>query len=97
MQSIAALKRGPKPQDLRGFDDLIKRVRASISRSPTVSVIYVKGKGFKVVTKVREYMQSLIDAGLAVVVGVYQKGVLAQHLVEDFVFMTDQIAMGEFK
>lgn len=90
-------KKGPKPLDKKGFEGVIARVRASLSRSPTATVVYVKGKGFKVVTVVKEYMQSLIDAGLAVVVGVYQKGVIAQYLVEDFVFMTDQIAMGKFK
>ncbi|PHS60944.1 MAG: hypothetical protein COB12_12510 [Flavobacterium sp.] len=96
MQNIP-VKRGPKPKDLKGFDDLIKRVRSTISRNTTVSVVYVKNEGFKVVTKIRDYMQSLIDSDFAILVGVYQKGVLAQHLVEDFVFITDQVATGEIK
>ena len=97
MSAYNKAKRGPVPVDMKGFEKLVLNVKTALSRSSEVSVIYMKGKGFKVVTLIREKMQSLIDAEAAIVVGLYKKGVLAQHLVEDFVFMTDQIAMGEFK
>ena len=97
MSAYQEVKRGPVAVDQKCFTSLVWNVRSALYICPKALVIYVKDKGFKVVTVVKEYMQSLIDAGLAVVVGVYQKGEIAQYLVEDFVFMTGQIAMGEFK
>ena len=94
MSVYEAVKRGPVPVDQKGFDKLVGSVRSAFYRQPTASVIYVKGKGFKVVTKVSDYMQEKIDTGEAITVGLYQKGVSVEDLVEDFVFMTDSIAAG---
>ncbi len=90
----APQKRGPKPMDMKGYQKLVFRVRSSIAREPTAHVIYVKDKGFKVVTKIREHMGNQIEAGLAVIVGVYKTGVLSQHLVDDFEFIERQIELG---
>jgi len=94
MNIYSAVNRGPVPVDMKGFDDLIRRVKAAISRMPLATVIYVKEKGFKVVTKISPNMQDQIDTNSAITVGFYRKGVPTEDLVEDFVFMTDKIAEG---
>lgn len=88
-------KKGPVPVDMKGFEKIIINVKSSLKRNPTASILYVKNVGFKVVTKIREKMKLLIDENKVVIVGLYSEGVHAEYLVEDLVYMTDQIAQGE--
>ena len=86
------VKRGPVAVDQKGFNSLVERVRSALYRCPTALVIYVKDKGFKVVTKVSDKMQGQIDSNKAITVGYYKKGVSVEDLVEDFVFVTNSVA-----
>jgi hypothetical protein len=83
--------------DHKGFESLVRRVRSSLSAVPDVTVIYVKGVGFKVFKSIKESMAELIESGEAIKVNNYTKSVPTEYLIEDFVFMTDQIAAGELK
>jgi hypothetical protein len=83
--------------DHKGFESLVRRVRSSLSAVPDVTVVYVKGVGFKVFKSIKESMAELIESGEAIKVNNYTKSVPTEYLIEDFVFMTDQIAAGELK
>ena len=77
--------------DHKGFESLVRRVRSSLSAVPVVTVVYVKGVGFKVFRRIKESMAELIESGEAVTVNNYSKGVPTEYLIDDFVDMVDEI------
>ena len=93
--SGAYVKINFKRIDHKGFESLVRRVRSSLSVSPLVTVIYVKEEGFKVLKSITDHTAKLLDLGYAVKVGDYVKSVPTQYLIEDFVDMVDEIALGE--
>ena len=77
--------------DHKGFENLVRRVRSSLSAVPVVTVVYVKGVGFKVFKSIKESMAELIESGDAVMVNNYAKSVPTEYLIDDFVDMVDEI------
>ena len=79
------VKVGFVPIDHKGFENLVRRVRSSLSGSPDVTVVYVKYEGFKVLKAIKKGMQKKINSGDAVVVNNYSMSVPTEYLIEDFV------------
>ena len=91
------VKVGFVPIDHKGFENLVRRVRSSLSSKSIVTVIYIIDEGFKVIKSVNKTTEWLLESGNAISVGSYVKGVPTLDLIEDFVFTADQIASGELK
>jgi len=85
------VKTGFVPIDQKGFESLIRRVRSSLSGAPLVTVIYIIGKGFKVVKSINKTTEWLLESGEARKVGSYVKSVPTEYLIDDFVEMVNEI------
>ena len=90
-------KKAREQKDYKGFKDLVKRVKTTAGQVKSANVVYIKNAGFVVYSKITEKVNKLIKEDAAFLVGVYAEGVTSDYLIEDFMFVIDQIAGRESK
>ena len=81
--------------DYKGFEDLVKRIKVNVNKSKGAKLTYIKGVGFKVFSKTSRKIDALLKSGKGELVGVYIPGITTDELVEDIIFLVDEIARGE--
>lgn len=84
-------KGGREKQDYKGFESIVRSVRAAIAKHGQTNILYLKGSGFTSQRSISEKNKLKLKSGEAEMVGTYAKGVATEHIIEDLVFVLGQI------